>query len=167
MSKSTDRIPPEHPFVSDHGEAKYFHGRKNALQKFANQIRDANKKNGDIISLIQAAPGAGKTALLAECRRLAEVERWKIARIKPSDLWDTNTLLFSLGRAGRTRWKESGWGGHVDGGVDLPWVGSVKAGGGYESEKMIAPRTTMDVLNDNKEALLLILDEAQRLWSLA
>ncbi len=53
------------------------------------------------------------------------------------------------------------------GGVDLPWVGSVKAGGGYESKKMIALRTTMDVLNDNKEALLLILDEAQRLWHLA
>lgn len=53
------------------------------------------------------------------------------------------------------------------GGADLPWVGSVKAGRGYESEKMIAPHITMDVLNDGKEALRLILDEAQRLWRLA
>ncbi len=115
MSKSTDRIPPERLFVSDRGAAKYFHGRKNTLQKFANQIREANKKNGGTILLIQATPGAGKTALLAECRRLAEAERWKIARIKPSDLWDTNTLLLSLGRARKTRRKERGWSGHVEG----------------------------------------------------
>lgn len=115
MSKSTARIPPERPFVSDRGAAKYFHGRKNALQKFANQIREANKKDGDAIFLVQATPGAGKTELPVECRRLAEAERWKIARIKPSDLWDTNILLLSLGRARKTRRKESGWSGHLEG----------------------------------------------------
>lgn len=161
MSKPSDLIPPERPFASDRGVAKYFHGRKDILQKFTDQMREAKRTGGGTIFLVQAAPGAGKTALLAECRRIAELAKWETAEINSSDLWDTNTLLQSLDQ--ETKQKEGGWSGHLEGGVDVPEVGSMKAGGGYESKKIYVPRTTLDVLNDGKEALLLILDEAQRL----
>lgn len=159
MSKPSDRIPPERPFASDRGVAKYFHGRKNILQKFTDQMREAKRTGGGTIFLVQAAPGAGKTALLAECRRIAELAKWETAEINSSDLWDTNTLLESLDQ--ETKQKEGGWSGHLEEGVDVPGVGSMKAGGGYKSKKIDTPRTTLDVLKDGKEALLLILDEAQ------
>ncbi len=54
--------------VEDRGKAKYFHGRKEILGNFKERLElvSAEKKYGTTI-LIQAAPGAGKTALLMEC----------------------------------------------------------------------------------------------------
>ncbi len=43
----------------------------------------------------------------------------------------------------------------------LPGLGGAKGSGAYESRKIHAPRTTLEVLNDGEDALLLILDEAQ------
>lgn len=46
--------------------------------------------------LIQGAPGAGKTALLAECAKIVKDRKWKIAPIHPSDLWIPDQLQQAL-----------------------------------------------------------------------
>ena len=59
-----------HPPVTaafDRGPAKYFHGRKQILNDFNELIARANLTDSGTTFLIQGAPGAGKTALLAEC----------------------------------------------------------------------------------------------------
>ena len=51
---------------SDRGPAKYFHGRREILSSFHELLLHANQNRGGTTFLIQGAPGAGKTALLAE-----------------------------------------------------------------------------------------------------
>ena len=48
------------------------------------------------IFLVQGAPGAGKTALLAECPRRTESEGWQIARVNSDTLWNPDTLVDEL-----------------------------------------------------------------------
>lgn len=123
----------------------------------------AKKTNGGTIFLIQAAPGAGKTALLAECRRLAEAEKWKTAEINPDDLWHTNTLLRSLGRDKETKQMEGSWSGGLNASAGMEGLGTVQAAGSRTFKTTRAERTPLEALKDGKGKLLLILDEAQRL----
>lgn len=162
MGNPFDKPTPRHP-VSDRGPAKYFHGRTGALQKFSDQMELATKTDGGTIFLVQAAPGAGKTALLAECQRLAEADKWKTAEINPDDFWHTNTLLRSLGREKETKQMEDSWSGGLNASAGMGGLGTVQAGGSRTSKKTRAERTPLEALKSGKGKLLLILDEAQRL----
>ena len=53
----------------------------------------------------------------------------------------------------------------MEGEVGIPGAGSARLGGGgsYERKKTPAPRNTLEVLQNGKGKLLLVLDEAQRL----
>ncbi len=123
----------------------------------------AERTESGTIFLIQAAPGAGKTALLAECRRLAEAEKWKTAEINPDDLWHTTTLLRSIGRHKETKQMEGSWSGGMNASANMGGLGTVQAGGFNTSETTRAERTPLETLKGGKGKLLLILDEAQRL----
>ncbi len=137
--------------VEDRGEAKYFHGRKEILGNFKERLElvSAEKKYGTTI-LIQAAPGAGKTALLMECARLAREQRWHTAEIDPDELYDPKELSKALspplpvnrqklmtGRSVQVIHRES------------------------ISEHDLS--TTLDILKYGREPLLLMMDEAQLL----
>lgn len=159
MSDYSD-IAPRGPSIRDRGPAKHFHGRTGALQKFA-EAMEAAKKGAGTIFLIQGAPGSGKTALLAKCQEVAAAKKWQTARITPEAFWNPNALLDALGQDRDPVQKESGWSTAAEGEAGLPGLGSAKGSGAYESRKIHAPRTTLDVLNDEEDALLLILDEAQ------
>ncbi len=60
----------------ERGEAKYFHGREKILGNFKGLMDRAVQAKVGTTVMIQAAPGAGKTALLTECARLARARRW-------------------------------------------------------------------------------------------
>ena len=162
MSKSQKK-PIVKPATRERGEARYFHGRKGILDDFKELLGRAKKGNSGTSLLIQAAPGAGKTALLHECARIARAQRWQIARIKLRDLWHTNTLLQSLGREKETRHKEVTREGNLNLSGGIGDVGNVAISGGRSSTSTSAERTTLEVLKDKKGSLLLVLDEAQRL----
>ena len=162
MSKSQKK-PIVKPATRERGEARYFHGRVKILDDFKELLGRAKKGNSGTSILIQAAPGAGKTALLHECARIARAQRWQTARIKLRDLWHTNTLLQSLGREKETRHKEVTREGNLNLSGGIGDVGNVAISGGRSSTSTSAERTTLEVLKDKKGSLLLVLDEAQKL----
>ena len=67
MSKSEAPPPTPHPTGSfEPGEAKYFHRRTGIMKKLKESMSPAEEDNSGTATLIQAAPGAGKSALLTE-----------------------------------------------------------------------------------------------------
>ncbi len=103
--------------------------------------------------LIQAAPGAGKTALLHECTKLAENTGWEAVRLNTRALWDTDTMCQKLG---------DGW---------MPLLDEIAAQGGFDkwiqiqgAAKFKLPgHTPQSIIEWGKDPLLLFLDEAQTL----
>lgn len=135
----------------DRGPARYFHGRKQILRDFSEIAAEAVQWKAGTTFLIQGAPGAGKTALLTECERLAQRRGWETTEISSAALWDPNALQQSLKL--RRTWK-------VDGGsarVGVPGIGEAEISAGR------APQIVELLLRAGKNPLLLTLDEAQRL----
>ena len=67
--------------IEDRGPARYFHGRGEILGSFMRQLRRAKATNGGTIILVQGPPGAGKTALLEECKKKARsrvLQPWRV-----------------------------------------------------------------------------------------
>ncbi len=60
----------------DRGPVKCFHGRKEELHKFQKRLEHATARNSGTIFVIQAPPGAGKTALLDQYKKMAEKNVW-------------------------------------------------------------------------------------------
>ncbi|MCY4674879.1 MAG: ATP-binding protein [Bacteroidetes bacterium] len=141
--------------ISDRGPAKYFHGRKKILRDFHELVEDTVKTKTGTIFLIQGAPGAGKSALLAECEKMVGGQGWETAEIDPPALWDPDELLHYLGRGSSLSF--TGGSGQV--GVNA----LVKADAKFDIEVNQPRRTTRKILQDGKKPLLLILDEAQTL----
>ncbi len=150
MSDSDRRSPN----IKDRGEAKYFHGRKGILADFKERLEFAeqNPKEGTTF-LIQAAPGAGKSALLHECTKLAENMGWEAVRVNIRALWDTDTMCQKLG---------DGW---------MPLLDEIAVNAGFDkwiqiegATKFRLPgHTPQSIIERGKAPLLLFLDEAQKL----
>jgi len=140
MSKSTH----------DRGPTPYFHGRRDVLHDFGQQLTGAEDSRDGTIFLIQGAPGSGKTALLYECSKLARKHHWQVAEIHPDALWSTASLMRSLGRGGEYQISER-----------IGTVDAVVVKGEYTSVPV--PRTTISILQEMWYPLLLVLDEAQTL----
>ena len=144
-----------HPPVTaafDRGPAKYFHGRKRILSDFNELIARANLTDSGTTFLIQGAPGAGKTALLAESERLAQTSEWETTEISSAALWDPNELQQSLKL--RRTWKVGGGSARV----------GISGIGEAEINAERSPQTIKNLLRGGKKPpLLLILDEAQTL----
>ena len=144
--------------LKDRGEAKYFHGRTGILDSFQRRLKWAEQdpKEGTTF-LIQAAPGAGKSALLHECARLAAIGGFAVAEVDPHKILDPEVLHESIDTSW-IRWRR--WLTHGSASVD---VGVFKAGvvvGG-------AAKTPLGVIEKGKGGLVLLLDEAQLMDDLA
>ena len=87
----------------DRGPAKYFHGRTTELAIFQSTLGQAHDTNGGTIILFQGPPGAGKTALLHECRKQARVAGWHTAKVDGDALRDPGILAQKLGVRRPTR----------------------------------------------------------------
>ena len=138
-------------FVFDRGPAKYFHGRKQILHDFKELLKYSTRNNRGTTFLIQGAPGAGKTALLHECEKLARSAKWKTANIDPNALWEPEILRHSLSRR------------------KIPKVvsGSIRIGtkdiADAELKVEWSQLTILRLLQSTRKPLLLKLDEAQTL----
>ncbi len=146
------------PDIEDRGEAKYFHGRTGILDSFQRRLRWAEQdpKKGTTF-LIQAAPGAGKSALLHECARLAVIEGFAVAEVDPHKFLNPDVLHESIDTSWM-RWRR--WLTQGSASID---VGVFKAGvvvGG-------AAKTPLGVIEEGKGGLVLLLDEAQLMNDLA
>ncbi len=147
--------------IDDRGKTQYFHGRDNILNAFRIRLKyAADDRSKGTTFLIQAAPGAGKSALLHECAGVAEKDGWKAAEIPLSALWDVPTLLDALGRGEETK-KRGSWSGGIKGRLGVLSALTVGARINYKSRKITAPRDTIQVLQSGEGWLVLLLDEAQ------
>ena len=153
-NRRTERKAPEIPIVFDRGKARYFHGRTQILKTFTKFIAMSDQEKAGTIFLIQGAPGAGKTALLAECARRVKEKGWKVGRVGVLDLCDPALLRRSLGlrRLGLDR-------AEVEAGIP----GFVRGRLGFSRlQKTIKP-----LLQKIRKPVLLLLDEAQSLGTVA
>jgi len=136
----------------DRGPTPYFHGRKRILHDFSHHIeRGKREETGGTTFLIQGAPGAGKTALLYECRKLAREHKWQVADIHPDALWSTAGLMRSLGRGEKYKGSEKTTQIGFRGFIHWIWK-STRSQPDVES-----------ILKSVDKPLLLVLDEAQTL----
>ena len=147
----TSRRPGPLTAAFDRGPAKYFHGRKQILHDFKELlVRAAQTKSGTTF-LIQGAPGAGKTALLYECGKMAEKRKWETVDVNPRALWNADELRHSLSLGNIPEVKEA----------------AAKIGAGpfvqADVKSELPRRTTLEILRSGAEPLLLRLDEAQML----
>ena len=150
MSDSDRRSPN----IEDRGEAKYFHGRKGILADFKERLKFAEQdpKKGTTF-LIQAAPGAGKSALLYKCAELAEGQGWETLKINTKALWDTDAMCQIL---------EGGWKHLLDeiavnAGFDK-WI-QIQGAAKFK----LPDHTPQSIIKQGKDPLLFLLDEAQTL----
>ncbi len=150
MSHFTD----PNPDLEDRGEAKYFHGRKGILGRFHRRLKwtEQDPKKGTTF-LIQAAPGAGKTALLHECTKLAENTGWEAVRVNTRAIWDTDTMCQKLGDGWTHLLDEIAVQGGFDKWIQIQGAAKFKLPG----------HTPQSIIERGKDPLLLFLDEAQTL----
>lgn len=73
--------PSQPVWIFDRGPAKYFHGRKEILRNFRELVERATGSKSGTTFLIKGAPGAGKSALLHECREYAGGQGWQTVRV--------------------------------------------------------------------------------------
>ncbi len=145
---------PDHvnPATIDRGPAMYFHGRDKILSDFRHLTdRVRQGKTGGTIFLIQGAPGAGKSALLYECEKIADAQGWKIAEIDADAFWDPDILRQSVGSSNILRT------------ISLTLTIALSKFVNGEIRVAHSKKTLKKILQSGKKPLLLKLDEAQTL----
>lgn len=151
MRESQPFTDPPITAAFDRGPARYFHGRKQILRDFGELLERSTQARGGTTFLIQGAPGAGKSALLSECEKLAKSAGWKVADIGVGALWDSGKLLDALGLGDRFKVTEKS----IQFGLKNIF------GWGYKNTR--PPPTVNNILKGDRQPLLLILDEANAL----
>ena len=145
--------------TDERGAAKYFHGREEVLSLFA--ARRARASAGGpsgqgTTFLIQGAPGAGKSALLCRCAEEAEKDGWTVAEINSRALYDPATMSRCLGKPYVAQSRRT---------LGAAWFASL-----LRSKTVVGIPSVYHVLKDivpKTKGLLLVLDEVQRIGSLA
>ena len=153
---------PEFVDPEDRGIARFFHGRERELKFFRSALDAARRSNGGTIFLVQGPPGAGKTALLHECKKQAEQAGWGVAYVSTLALADPQELAKNLNESyalGTTKYRETEGGVGVSVGVQ----GSVNHTRG--TSVVYAGRTVDEIIEDiaTPRGFVLIMDEAQDL----
>ncbi len=138
--------------IKDRGHAKYFHGRIVERATFVRELESARQEQAGTTFLIQGPPGAGKTALLAECTKLANKAGWHTARIDPLSLYDPVRMAQRVGGVYISRRERvTGFDAKL---AEKQWI-----------KELAGTASASDVLKDlaSDRGLLLILDEVQHI----
>ena len=148
--------------ADDRGPAIFFHGRYRELKDFQTALERASTEKGGTTFLVEGPPGAGKTALMHECAKLAFAEKWRVASISRSALHSPKVLSEKLNEPYPYRITDFVRGG-AEIGVEVGLKMSV--GGGAEKSREYSGDSVQVVLKKAaaKKGLLLVLDEAQNL----
>ncbi len=141
------------PATRERGEARYFHGRVKILDDFKELLGRAKAGNSGTSILIQAAPGAGKTALLHKCAQLAENTDWEAVRVNTRAFWDTDTMCQRLGNEWMPLLDEIATQGGFDKWIQIQGAAKFKLPG----------HTPQSIIERGNAPFLLLLDEAQTL----
>lgn len=137
--------------VFDRGKAAFFHGREPILRTFQKECARASQTNGGTILLIEGAPGAGKSALLHECFDWAARSGWLVAEnMEPEALFDITQMRKQMGQLRHFQ-------------IDKGTFGFK----GLGLSASPAQNRPVDALAAAEQPLLLILDEAQLLYSVS
>ena len=144
------RLSSDRPITAafDRGAAKHFHGRERILSNFNELLTRATQAKSGTTFLIHGAPGAGKTALLAECEKQARNSEWGVVEIGVDSLWDPHELREDLGWGRKSEITEKS--------TQIGMEGVLKR----EVRTSRPRRTVLNILRDGKDPLLLKLDEA-------
>ncbi len=142
--------------IDDRGKTEYFHGREEVLGAFRKRLQfTVDDSTKGTTFLIQAAPGAGKTALLYECARRARKRGWETLKINTKTLWDTDAMCQLL-----ERWEV--WRALLDTiAIEAGFDKWIKGGAGAKFK--LPGHTPESIIRLGKSQLLLVLDEAQTL----
>ena len=143
--------------LQDRGEAKHFHGREPILRTFRKEMRLAEEtaSGGGTIILVQGPPGAGKTALLEECKKKARrrLQPWRVADIGPSALRSPASLMSAL----REQYEKEKTATYA---IGIPKVAHAE----WRALRQPTGDTILSMLRKaSAGGLLLVLDEAQAL----
>ncbi len=142
-------------FIEDRGPAEYFHGRQEITDTFTSALKRYRAKKGGTTFLIQGAPGAGKTALLAVLSEKARGEKWTVATINLKDLHNPASMAQALDKSY-----------NIDKQVALSY--GVEFFGRAHVKRIQGSASSEDILRNfaPRRGLILVLDEAQYLGNL-
>ncbi len=143
-------------FTERRGPAEYFHGREKIIHTFTSALEHYRTHKRGTIFLIQGAPGAGKTALIHECKKRVK-KRWQIADLYPNALWSPDDLSHCLRKKKSVRVTGAS--------AEVRVEKIIKASAGFSVDVNPITLTMIKILQDDRKPLLLILDEAQSLGS--
>ncbi|MCY4000796.1 MAG: ATP-binding protein [Bacteroidetes bacterium] len=137
----------------DRGATPYFHGRTAILKEFDNILFNVRASRKGTIHLIVGDSGAGKSALLDQCKKRAKLRGWKVVQITPATLWDPRKMMNALGYKNRP----------MPDTIALSVPDLLKLGASSSKPKK---RLIPNILSKRKrKPLLLLMDEAQKLSS--
>ncbi len=133
----------------DRGPTPYFHGRSDILDGFARTLSDVRETGGGMVRLIYGAPGSGKTALLHECKNMADNKGFDSFYITVPSLWEADNLREMMGHDGKYSSSEST---HQVGlkGIYI-----------WARKRVRSKISVKRLLRESSKPLLLILDEVQ------
>ena len=145
-----EHTSPPPPTGRDHGPAAFFHGRTDIRSRFSTVLSESIALNAGTTFLIQGAPGAGKSALLAKL--CEEAPNWKVATIGSQELWNPVAMAQAIDEAYELNREIA-----ASIGIEFFKLGGVKRVAGDASPQQILKRLSP------KQGLILVLDEAQKL----
>ncbi len=149
MAKSRRSSDPPISAAFDCGAAKHFRGREWILCNFEELLTRATQARSGTTFLIQGAPGAGKTALVAECEKRARYSGWGVVEIGVDAFWDPHELREDLGLGTDSEVTEKP--------TQIEMEGVSKR----EVRSSQHRHSVLNILRERRDPLLLKLDEAQ------
>ena len=158
--RSRQDIASPAPPPEDRGPTPYFHGREAELEAFSDAMKKARAYCAGTIMVFQGPPGAGKTALLHECRKHAHAAGWRAAEIYTDGLYDPKAFTGYLKGRYIPRW-EVELGGGLPAPVALTGKMKESRGIGRDEHKLLHKLHKAA----KRKGLVLLLDEAQKLRS--
>ena len=138
--------------IDDRGPARHFHGRKEVLANFMDELGRAKEGGGGTTFLIQGPPGVGKTALLEKCADKAKGKGWRAVQVTFDALHDPTVFMEAKGKPQKAKHE-----------IKVGFGVSSFVHGSYQAQSVGKALRTLMRDAAEKKGLLLVLDEVQNM----